>query len=397
LDIPLLPQFVADPNSSLTPIYPMLDIPAAFARNYAEARRKFHDAARSRSLQVERHLHPVARGADGEELSADVALLGDAHASALLVLTSGMHGVEGFCGSGCQVLLLRDDVVHSAVARSGVAVLFHHAVNPFGFSHVRRVNEDNVDLNRNFLDFSEAPPPNAAYASVHAVVVPDEWPPTKHNSASIGAYVARHGVARLQAAITGGQSDFADGLFYAGRGPAWSNIVLRAVLQRFGANRQRLGWIDFHTGLGPWGHGEKILSGPDDAAMIARARRWYGVDVTTMYDGSSTSALLTGVAYHAALESCPNAEYTGIALEYGTRSLNEVLQALRADQWLANHPEADEPRRSAIKQQMRNAFHDDGAAWQALVYGQARLAVLQALRALQDSGQLSTAQVFPPL
>ncbi len=31
---------------------------------------------------------------------------------------------------------------------------------------------------------------------------------------------------------------------------------------------------------------------------------------------------------------------------------------------------------------MRNAFYDDREAWQAIVYGQARVAVLQALRAL---------------
>ena len=48
--------------------------------------------------------------------------------------------------------------------------------------------------------------------------------------------------------------------------------MLRDVLQRQGRDRQRLGWIDFHTGLGPWGHGEKIHSGPDDAAAIARAK-----------------------------------------------------------------------------------------------------------------------------
>ena len=27
-----------------------------------------------------------------------------------------------------------------------------HALNPFGFAHLRRANEDNVDLNRNFVD-----------------------------------------------------------------------------------------------------------------------------------------------------------------------------------------------------------------------------------------------------
>jgi hypothetical protein len=214
------------------------------------------------------------------------------------------------------------------------------------------------------------------------MILPESWPPSPANSASIGAYIAQHGVARLQAVISSGQADFPDGLFYAGRAPAWSNGVLRDVLDRYGKNRARLGWIDFHTGLGPWGHGEKIFSGPDDATMLARSRVWYGADVTTFYDGSSTSAKLTGVSYRAALETCPGVEFTGIALEYGTQPLLDVLQALRAEQWLTNHPAAGERMRGMIKRQMRDAFYDDSEAWQAIVYGQARVATLQALRAL---------------
>lgn len=365
----------------------MLDIPAAFAGTYAEARDKFHDAARARSLSIERLVHPTACGAGGEELSVDVALLGDPDAPSLLVLTSAMHGVEGFGGSGCQVALLRDGFVHSAMQRGGVAVLFHHAVNPYGFSHLRRTNEDNVDLNRNFRDFCEPPEPNTAYASVHAMVVPESWPPSSENSAAIGAYIARHGIGNLQAVVSSGQSEFADGLFYAGRAPAWSNTVLREVLQRHGRDRKRLGWIDFHSGLGPWAHGEKIYSGPHDAATIARSRAWFGVDVTSMYDGTSTSAELSGASYRAALESCPDARYTGITLECGTRPLQDVMQALRAEQWLANHPDAGEPLRGAIKRQMRDAFYDDSDVWKLMVYGQARVAVLQALRGLAAPGR----------
>jgi hypothetical protein len=348
----------------------MLDIPAAFAADYAEAREKFLDAARARALPVEHHVHPTARGAHGDELAADLAVIGDPSASAMLLLTSAMHGVEGFCGSGCQVALVRDDDTFATLADSGIAVALLHAVNPAGFSHLRRVNEDNVDVNRNFLDFGRPIARNEGYASVHAVLVPDEWPPSRDNAEALAASAARHGSARLQAIVTSGQSEFPDGLFYAGRAPAWSNRVLRDVLRRHGAHRRALGWIDFHTGLGPWGHGEKIYSGPDDAATIARARAWYGGDVTSFYDGTSTSAPLTGVAYRAAVESCPGATFTGIALEFGTVPLSQTLQALRADQWLANHPAAGEALREAIKRQVRDAFCDDGVAWRAMHHQQ---------------------------
>ena len=354
---------------------------AAFAPTYREARAKFVAAAEARSFAVERHVHPHARGASGEELSIDVALLGDPHAESLLVVTSAMHGVEGFGGSGCQVALLADPMVAAAV-RSDVALLFVHAVNPYGFSHWRRVNEDNVDLNRNFRDFSVEPARNEGYAALHALLVPEQWPPTADNTAAIGAHLARHGAARMQAEVSSGQSEFPDGLFYAGRAPAWSNTRLRDILRRHGGNRARLAWIDLHTGLGAWGHAERIHSGPNDPACIARNRAWYGADVTTVYDGTSTSAEGSGIAYEAALASCPRAQHTGIVVEFGTQPLERILQALRADQWLANHPGAGDLLADAIRQQMRESFYDDSDAWRGLVYGQARATVLQALRGL---------------
>ena len=360
----------------------MLDLSSAFATDYRDARDKFHAAAHARSLALERHVHPTARGSAGEELSVDAAVAGDADAAALLVVSSGMHGVEGIFGSGCQVALLRDDVVQAALRQRGVALLLVHAVNPHGFSHLRRTNEDNVDLNRNFRNFRAPPPPNDDYARLHAVLVPPTWPPTPGNSEALGALVARHGVPAMQAMISRGQSDFPDGLFYAGKAPAWSNAVLRDLFTRHGRGRARVGWIDLHTGLGAWAHGEKIYFGRDDATMIARARAWYGGDVATVYDGTSSSAELTGDAHDIVLDACPQAEYTGLVLEFGTRSLNDVMQALRADQWLANHPDAGEPLRDTIKHQMRQAFYDDSPTWQAMAYAQARVAVLQALRGL---------------
>ena len=353
-----------------------------FVGTYVEARDKFFAAAKAHAMAVTRHIHPTARGAADEDLSMDVAVLGDVSAPGMLLLISGTHGAEGFCGSGCQVALLHDAEFVAAVRASGVAVVFLHALNPHGFSHLRRTNEDNVDLNRNFRDFTTPPSPNAAYAEVHGFIVPATWPPTPDNEANIGAYVAQHGQKALQQAVSGGQCEFPNGLFYAGVRPAWSNTVLRAVLREHGAARQRIGWIDFHTGLGPRGHGEKIYSGKNTPADLARAKAWWGSDVTSFFDGSSTSAALTGVNYHAAYDECAQVAFTGIALEYGTLSFNEVLQALRADQWLANHPDASAEQRTAIKRQARDAFYCDADDWKAMVYAQARDASLKAVAQL---------------
>ena len=353
-----------------------------FAGTYAEARDKLFAAAAMQGAPVARHVHPVARGATGEELSIDVATLGDPSSAAMLLLLSGTHGVEGFCGSGCQVALLHDDEFVSAVRASGVHVVFLHALNPYGFSHLHRTNEDNVDMNRNFRDFTTPPPANAAYADVHGFMVPEQWPPTRDNEARLAAYVAHHGEKGLQAAVGGGQCEFPGGLFYGGVRPAWSNGVLRSVAREHGAARGRIGLIDFHTGLGPRGHCEKIHSGRDIPADLARAKAWWGEEVTSFVDGSSSSPVLTGVNYNAVYDECPGVTYAGVALEYGTLSLAETLQALRADQWLINHPDADPALRATIKAQIRDAFYCDADDWKATVYAQARDGALKALTRL---------------
>jgi hypothetical protein len=359
-----------------------MDPAAQFSQTYAEARGKFLSAARAQQLTPETHALPERHGADGEPLAMDLALLGEPEAAGLLVLTSGTHGIEGYCGSGCQVGLLRDPVFLEAVRAAGTAVLFVHAVNPHGFSHGRRVNEDNVDLNRNFRDFAQPPPEAAGYAEVHGLLLPATWPPPPDNERQIAQLIAARGERVWQAVVSSGQYAFPDGLFYGGDRPTWSNRTLRSALRRHAATRKRMGWIDFHTGLGPRGHGEKIYAGRDLPGDLARVRSWWGFEVTSFYDGSSTSAALSGIVTGAAYDECPGVELALVALEYGTVPLPEALAALRADHWLHNHPEAPEAQRSAIRQQMRAAFYDAADDWKLKVYMQARDGALKAVQRL---------------
>ena len=351
-----------------------------FAQSYAEARDKFFGAARSRGLGVETHVHPLL-GRDGEMLAMDVARDGPAAAKSLLIVSSGCHGVEGFCGSGVQVALLGDAAWHDAAQDAGVAVLYLHGLNPYGFSWWRRTTHENVDLNRNFRDFAAEAPANARYDELAALIVPEVWPPDAATAAALDAFVAEHGERALQQAISGGQYAHPNGLFYGGAEPTWSQATLRQVLRHHATRCTRLAWIDLHTGLGPNGHGERIFAGRDDAETYARAKAWWG-DVTSIYDGSSTSALLQGMMWLAAYEECAQAEYTGIALEYGTEPQRDVMLALRADQWLENHPDAEDETRRAIKRQVRDAFYTDSDGWKDKIVAQGVDAAYGALRGL---------------
>ena len=359
----------------------MNSVQTSFSSSYAQARQKFLLAADAAGLSVESHIHPL-KGKDGEELAMDVVREGPADAKQLLVLSSACHGVEGYCGSGVQIHALHDTAWRQEAREKGVAVLYVHALNPYGFSHLRRVTQENVDLNRNVHDFSKPLPVNAAYQEVQPLLLPEIWPPDAANAQATGQFIAQRGMTAFQAAVTQGQHEFPAGLFFGGTAPTWSNQTIRQVLKQHGSRAQKLAWIDLHTGLGPSGVGERIFACANDNAALTRARAWWGHNVTSIYDGSSTSAFLTGLMWMSVHHECPQVEYTGIAMEYGTLPMEQVMHALRGEHWLHVHPYAESALKTQIKQDILRAFYTDTDAWREQIVSQAREALFQAASGL---------------
>jgi hypothetical protein len=356
-----------------------------FSATYQQARSRFLEAAAQASAQTASFELPALRGAEGEALAIDVATLGPADAARLLIVSSGTHGPEGFSGSACQIASLHDTELLGRLKQAGIALLLVHAINPYGFSHLYRTNEDNIDLNRNHVDFNVPLPVNAGYADIEPLLLPAAWPPTATDDAALGAYIAQHGMEAIRTAITSGQYTSAKGLFYGGTAPSWSNRTVRAILRQYAGAARHIGWIDIHTGLGPNGHGEKIYVGRNAAPDIARANAWWGADVFTPFSGQSASADISGPVLAAVYDECPQAQATPMALEFGTLPNLQVLQALRAIQWLRLHPEAPLAQQQAIRQQLRDAFYCDNDSWKGMVLGQSRVALLQAVQGLAQA------------
>src|SRR5258708_7265263 len=210
----------------------MVAIASFFADSYQDARTKFLDAVTgSGAALLERHRNPT-RGPDGSELFTDVAWIGPAEARKLLVLNSATHGIEGYCGSGCQAGWLGKG--HFARdAAPDTAVLLIHAINPHGFAWGRRVTEENVDLNRNFLDHARPHPKNADYETLAHHINPREWTPD--SLAQADPAIARHyGLAKadfLPAAVHGGQYMNPSGTFYGGGGADLGDQTLLAIVR----------------------------------------------------------------------------------------------------------------------------------------------------------------------
>jgi len=126
-----------------------------FSATYTESREKF--LSRSRAIRGAKTYHLPIHETYGDALFTDITILNEESSSEHLLLhLSGVHGVEGYTGSGIQNHLLHQ-IESGAIslreesegAEPPPIVVFVHAVNPFGFHTTRRQNEDNVDLNRN--------------------------------------------------------------------------------------------------------------------------------------------------------------------------------------------------------------------------------------------------------
>lgn len=352
-----------------------------FSASYAMARHRFLEAARARLGEVQSFAID-APGSEDEALSLDAAIIRPADARALLVITSATHGVEGYCGSGCQLALLGDDGLLAHALRAKVALLLVHALNPYGFSWHSRTNEDNIDLNRNARAFDAAPPPNEGYAQLHPHLVPPQWPPGAQQREAVAAFISAHGFPAYQDAVSRGQYTHPDGVFFGGKARSASLRHFRSLLESHGRGFADIGWIDIHTGLGPWGHGEKIFAGRNDLEEIERARRWWGLDLAVPFAGTSASVAITGQVASLIYEACPEARPTSIALEFGTVALDAMFEAVCGEAWLRSYPHAPTEQAERIREAMRAAFFSDSPIWQGMVLGQFRTTFVQALQGL---------------
>lgn len=337
---------------------------SVFSTSYGEAREKFLAAAAACGARTAHWPHPLT-GPAGETLACDTAWLGPADAQRVLVLVSATHGVEGFCGSGPQIALLR----RPPRLPQDTAVLLLHAVNPHGFAWQRRVTEENVDLNRNWVDFTQPLPANPGYAELHAAYCPPSLAAATLAAAEaqIATWRAQHGEAAERFARSTGQYSHADGIFFGGQGPTWARRTSEAILATHLAHARTVAIIDLHTGLGPYGYGEPICNHAPGSARVQRARRWWGDSVTEPLLGTSSSQEKFGLSEFGYERALAHADIAFVALEFGTYAPERGADVLRDDHWLWQHGDPLGTEAGPIRDALRKHFFPPFADWQEMV------------------------------
>jgi hypothetical protein len=358
---------------------------SCFSENYSEAREKFLSVAGEAGARLS-SFGLEAQGPQGGELSTDVAWLGAYDSPKVLVTISGTHGVEGFFGSATQIEWLRR--AKGDPLPKDVAVLHIHAINPYGFAWLRRTNEDNIDINRNWIDFAEALPKNDAYEKLSADLCPADWSVATQAATStrLNAWIGQNGFPAFQLAVSSGQWCHPQGLFYGGVACSWSRRTLTHIIESELKGAARVSIIDFHTGLGPYGYAEPIIGRKRQDPGYSRTRAWIGAAAKSIHGDGSASAEIKGDAMSVMPNLLPHAVVDVVALECGIRPVNEVALALRADAWLHAYGDPRSVEAKPIKAMLRAAFHSDEPRWQGMALGQGLAACKAAVAGLSLAG-----------
>jgi hypothetical protein len=351
----------------------MSDSNRYFSPDYQTARKRFRDAVAGAGGHLD-SLPLAVTGPDHEDLSIDIGWFGANKPQCVLVHSSGVHGVEGFAGSAIQLQWLTGGI---AAPPADAAIVLVHMLNPYGAAWSRRVNENNVDLNRNFGE-PQARDENVArgYAALDALLNPPSPPCTDLFYARAAWLVCRDGMAKLRRAVIGGQTVNARGLFYKGEhlepGPAAYQRYLASKL----TDTKRIVAIDVHTGYGRYGEDTLMIdAAPNRARVNAGMRNGFG-DCVALSDGSSSTYHVDGTQQDMYSGLVPDAEVYFATQEFGTLHSLRVLAALRAEnRW---HHYGSGAFEHASRRRLQAVFCPVDDAWRANVLRRGREVIVQA-------------------
>ena len=311
-----------------------------------------------------------------------------------VIVSAGEHGVEGYVGSAMlQVFIER---FLPWVNPDDTGLLLVHGMNPWGMANFRRVNPNNVDLNRNFLapDFfarsREAVNPD--YATLNHLLNPSgEVRSYTRESLRWRAKVLKAlispGEAALRAATLLGQYRFPKGIYYGGDAPQEETGVMMALCRQAWRGYERITHVDIHTGYGPRGQMTIVNSLLEARTPESLKKAFDYPYVVTTEPGEfyTIHGDMMDWVYRTLAQEDRDVDAYSATFEFGTlgagtlagvRSLQALVFENRAF-WYG----ASEDARARIHDEFLALFYPQDAAWQRQAVAQAERAFAGILRA----------------
>jgi len=340
-------------------------------RSTAECRARFLSICAARGFVAASYEHPL-RGPDGAALYTDAVLLGPSNAANVLVIVSGTHGVEGYAGSLCQASWL--STFDPKMLDAGTSVLLIHMLNPWGAAWRRRHNEDNVDLNRSFIDRRVQPPINEAHDDLVARGVMDALDGSDPDRAwsTVTDYRKSAGEEAFTTAVFRGQYTSPDGFNYGGQAATWSQATLATILTSLLTQPKTIALVDLHTGLGSFGFGTAICLEPPGSDRISVLRSWYSSGfVALLVDRGGLPYELQGDLSNGVQRILPLAEVLAISLEFGTYDAERFARLMVSDEWVRRHGAEATSQGEAIRADLLHFFCPDSRSWREMILARA--------------------------
>ncbi len=339
-----------------------------YSPTYETARQRFCDTASQAKAILEQYSVDVP-GFDRGALTIDVAKIGSPNPDWAVVVSSGVHGVEGFCGSAIQLAWLSRVNAGQFVGQNALVILIH-GLNPYGFKMLRRTNEDNIDLNRNFLradsDYKGAP---VGYEALNQFLNPPS-PPSRFELFWLKAIakIRRLGLPAMKEAIAGGQYQFPQGLFFGGYGPSQSARIIQANFEKWLSGAREIVHIDFHSGLGKYSEYKLLLTESADSPQLS----WYGekfgeLFIEPLANAEGTAYQASGVLGDFLLKKLEGRNYRFLGAEFGTYSIIRVLGALRAENRAHFYGQPTDPAYKQAKSELLECFCPKSQLWRSAV------------------------------
>ena len=353
-----------------------------FSGDYVTARARFRQSA-ERAGGTLTSLELTPKGPGGEDLTIDLAWFGAEQPRRAFVHSCGVHGVEAFAGSAIQLQRLDEGVPEIP---GDAAIVLAHVLNPYGMAWLRRVNEHNVDLNRNFLDpgdlYEGAP---QGYDKLDSFLNPPSPPSGEFFYPRAGWLIARHGMTTLRQTIAGGQHVNPKGLFFGGAGLEEGPRLFEQYVREHLAGVERMVVLDVHTGLGPSGFDTLLVQGADEGTpLFTKMLETFGDRVSSMDPARGPAYRVRGSYVTMYPRVLPSAGVYFVAQEFGTYNAVRVVKSLRAEnRW---HHYGDGGFKHPTKQVLKERFSPDSQSWRDAVLRRGRIVIGQAL-------QLMTAEV----
>ena len=295
----------------------------------------------------------------------------------LVVLTTGVHGIEGYIGSVMLDVFWQE--IYPDLNKENTGVLVIANVNPYGMKHHRRYNENNVDLNRNFIIDWESfdTTVNKDYPKVDQFLGPQKkmgnalWHEAGFYASMVKEVVA-NGADSISNALLGGQYEYPQGVYYGGVGDEQSTTYVKDVFEWTLGDSQyeNVVHIDVHSGYGPR-YNMVIFNSVYETMNEAETKALFGYDNVISYDSESfyaTTGDTTDFYYRLKEQMGAETALFSTCFEFGTIGdsfLDSIISMKytieeNQDYW---YPTTDKVMNAIVKERYQELFYPTEMEW----------------------------------